>query len=1174
MLYDLSDMLLDNEVAFQNLRKVTFIIRDSSYINCVILYIIHANFFTVDCSCFQLSIDIDFENLFQKGISFVCEPFFRSLLINIFHRKFKCVKDETRIEIPLDKGRLMMGSVDETKKLESGQVFIQYSLEPHHLMKNIKTVLGKVIVTKNNCFQPEDLKVFEAVDIPSLRHMVDCIVFSQHGPKPHHSELCDFDGDGYFVCWDERLHSIKNEMQVEYPIVEKNNLNANMTVGDIIEFLANFIHNVNLDVIANSHLVMADLETDGIFSLPCAELANMHSCTVNFLQFGNMPSLQKYRSSEKYQYFVTKSGTPKYIFSNILGKLHKRCRLFHPEAYIQTSFASTDEYELTFQPLSESDIQYAISQRNKYNKNFLQILNVYGIENETEAFTGLIQSLKSRSCFQKEGNQIETIVCAQIALLFERTRKEFFEEFGGINNISVLTSMLILRKALAWFRVTFEEKDIKTKQILSFPWTVGDILCQMKLKGMRDDAFEKIDRNLEAKIKFYESDRNQTSISLQHLRQTVQTNIPHDMHLKWITCPEHGIFLPKCFNEFLEIRNEDLGKCINCLKKIEDISFKADFPREAPFSLPVIINKSLEGFMTLVTDEKIIEMSRNMNKFLCQYPSLRFIAQYVLENLLERVNAVKPNDVVIAWILPIMLLKESLEESVDINNLKASTISYLLLCCLKNSRYFIQKLSTSRELPIISLQWLARNRENILQMCLNIYMEIALCLNVDCSLERGDKYPSSENFFLPVESWGTNVYARTYASSKLMEISEAEIYSSRVSVGDIEGLQLKAIGTDFEIERFYEILHVLAGKTKTLQSSGNGRLSIGETISILFEGAADDHEFIQFEKYQGPCQKSHENMKKHIPRLLHFNPDASRDKDTFQSMLLSQWQKVRNEYSPILHGDLSIVLAFGIFYMVDVKEHSLSISKLKDLFESFPKRLDDFLANKSRYKSRVEYSFSFLPMNSHLDKIKNLLSAHFLKTKAEKIVKVRVSDYGMCDLDDHQNVLQLHLPEIKWFVGQIIRKSEHARRNIVSVRCKMQSYRNLNRKEIKIIEGNEDMINEISSGKLFHKSFTPETYIVKSNKIQYIREKETEMYSNRSLCIENKVWRSLLIEISKISEYEVCPYSTRCTKLPERTEIAIIPPIPDTKATDDEIKNYVDDLWDIALYFGNVIDSF
>lgn len=38
-------------------------------------------------------------------------------------------------------------------------------------------------------------------------------------------------------------------------------------------------------------------------------------------------------------------------------------------------------------------------------------------------------------------------------------RKEFFEEFGGINNIFVLISMLILRKVLVWYKVIFEEKD-------------------------------------------------------------------------------------------------------------------------------------------------------------------------------------------------------------------------------------------------------------------------------------------------------------------------------------------------------------------------------------------------------------------------------------------------------------------------------------------------------------------------------------------------------------------------------------------------------------------------------------------------------------------------------------------------------------------------------------------
>lgn len=73
----------------------------------------------------------------------------------------------------------------------------------------------------------------------------------------------------------------------------------------------------------------------------------------------------------------------------------------------------------------------------------------------------------------------------------------------------------------------------------------------------------------------------------------------------------------KCFNEFLEIKNEDLGKCISCLENVEDILFKVDFLREVFFFIKVKNNKFLEGFMILVIDEKIIEISRKMNKFFC-----------------------------------------------------------------------------------------------------------------------------------------------------------------------------------------------------------------------------------------------------------------------------------------------------------------------------------------------------------------------------------------------------------------------------------------------------------------------------------------------------------------------------------------------------------------------------
>lgn len=44
-------------------------------------------------------------------------------------------------------------------------------------MKNLRIVLGKVVVMKSNSFYLEDFKVYEVVDIFCFGYMVDCIVF-------------------------------------------------------------------------------------------------------------------------------------------------------------------------------------------------------------------------------------------------------------------------------------------------------------------------------------------------------------------------------------------------------------------------------------------------------------------------------------------------------------------------------------------------------------------------------------------------------------------------------------------------------------------------------------------------------------------------------------------------------------------------------------------------------------------------------------------------------------------------------------------------------------------------------------------------------------------------------------------------------------------------------------
>ena len=76
------------------------------------------------------------------------------------------------------------------------QVFVQYSAvetradRDDEFNKNKKIVLrGPVVVTRNPCLHPGDVRQLEAVDIPGLCHLVDCVVFPRQGSRPHPNEM-------------------------------------------------------------------------------------------------------------------------------------------------------------------------------------------------------------------------------------------------------------------------------------------------------------------------------------------------------------------------------------------------------------------------------------------------------------------------------------------------------------------------------------------------------------------------------------------------------------------------------------------------------------------------------------------------------------------------------------------------------------------------------------------------------------------------------------------------------------------------------------------------------------------------------------------------------------------------------------------------------------------------
>ncbi|KAK3212610.1 hypothetical protein Dsin_017316 [Dipteronia sinensis] len=123
------------------------------------------------------------------------EPFL-SMMLQTF-RESKLLELRTRARIFIPRARSMMGCLDETITLNYGQVFVQFSsagcrhLSDDSFMSSTNgsvrhyIVEGNIVVAKNPCLHPGDVRVLRAVNVPALHHMVDCVVFPQQGMRPH-----------------------------------------------------------------------------------------------------------------------------------------------------------------------------------------------------------------------------------------------------------------------------------------------------------------------------------------------------------------------------------------------------------------------------------------------------------------------------------------------------------------------------------------------------------------------------------------------------------------------------------------------------------------------------------------------------------------------------------------------------------------------------------------------------------------------------------------------------------------------------------------------------------------------------------------------------------------------------------------------------------------------------
>ncbi|KAK6109450.1 RNA dependent RNA polymerase family protein [Brugia pahangi] len=459
-----------------------------------------------------------------RGFTLTQEPFFHGLLISSVRFTLQKQLSKEHIQIPANLGRTMFGILDETGLLQYGQVFVQFTNDvflktpPKAAAKTI--VKGFVLITKNPSIVAGDVRIFEAVDLPELRHLVDVVVFPQHGPRPHTDEMAgsDLDGDEYSVIWDDQMLFSHNEEPMDFSklIRPPDILKEDEVVREMRRFYVEYVMQDSIGIIANAFLVNSD--TFGIASDVCMSIAEKHSQSVDFPKTGQPPKpLVKEWSNgpdgkmipperpERWPDFMCKTHEPSYVSTRLVGQLFRRIRLI--DDVLTITRAHEKQAEVTVDPLLEysgweSYENDATLNLIAYSAHIRALMDNYGIEDECQLYSGYFCKIRNRIS-DRDGDDMSQfntsfIIERKLTNIFMCFRCNFFAEFGDFMSCTVQDDDLrnkdvierryckyptvqMKKKASAYYIVCYR-KAMKEKgeRLLSFPWIVWDILADIK----------------------------------------------------------------------------------------------------------------------------------------------------------------------------------------------------------------------------------------------------------------------------------------------------------------------------------------------------------------------------------------------------------------------------------------------------------------------------------------------------------------------------------------------------------------------------------------------------------------------------------------------------------------------------------------------------------------------
>lgn len=427
------------------------------------------------------TLPLNFDILKKSEVNLLGDPFFDKVLSVIIKKSITDLKAKARILIPFEQGRIMYGVLDETKTLDYGEVFVQYSDKNS---KTSKIVEGTVVITKYPCMHSGDVRKFNAVNVSALHHIKDCVVFPARGSRPHPDEMAgsDLDGDEYSVFWHESLiFPRENCAPMIFPYLDALNLSRTVEMKDILDFYSDFIINNQVGQIASAELSLADQLKCGIFHETCKILNFKYAVALDYAKTNRNIKLSSCEKPAYYPDFMCKSGDkPTYRSKRTLGHLYRQCCRFEKlvnDISLKSKLKINDglrhpewrKYELK---ASEALLAYKLS--------VSKLLRQFGIDSETDLLTGCYTSTSKYLSTKNENNNIQDLLANSVKELFQAFRQRFNNDVGKEEDKAVLAS--------AWYMVSYDDSKNGKETFYGLPWIVSEHLVQNAKKPNRQQT--------------------------------------------------------------------------------------------------------------------------------------------------------------------------------------------------------------------------------------------------------------------------------------------------------------------------------------------------------------------------------------------------------------------------------------------------------------------------------------------------------------------------------------------------------------------------------------------------------------------------------------------------------------------------------------------------------------